>query len=155
MCALRLDEEPVLFTKREIARIQLVEAICLFLAEKYISCTTLAGAAEEIFARLLNSSGQSSIAEISIDEIEKIREETGLNVMGGRPRNEIYNLWNSARNSLKHHNKSAPEEVGLHLFNDAYMMIRRALFNAKSLDVSIHNSQEFENWLIADALKNE
>jgi hypothetical protein len=155
MCALRLDEAPVLFTKREVARIQLVEAICLFVAGKYIPCITLAGAAEEIFARLLNNVGQSSIAELSIDEIEKIREKTGLNVMGGRPKNEIYNLWNSARNSLKHHNKSASEEVELHLFNDAYMMIRRALFNAKSLGVTIQNSQDFENRLIADALKSE
>ena len=150
MNGLRLDEAPVQIAKREIARIQLVEAINLFLAEKYIPCITLAGAAEEIFARLLNQTGRSSIAEISIEHIQKIREETGLCVMGGRPKNEIFNLWNSARNALKHHNKSDDDFVLLHLFDDAYMMIRRALFNANELGVLISNQQDFENWIVSN-----
>jgi len=41
----------------------------------------------------------------------------------------------------------------LHPFNDAYMMILRALFNAKSLGAKIEKSQDFENWLIEDGLK--
>ena len=147
MSGLRL-ELPVQIEKREIAQVQLVEAINLFLTERYISCITLAGAAEEIFARLLNQAGRLSIAEISIEEIEKIREKTGLCVMGGKPANQIFNLWNSAKNSLKHHNKTDEDLVELHPFNDAYMMIRRALFNAKELDVLISNGQDFENWLI-------
>ena len=147
MSGLRL-EVPVQTNKREIARVQLVEAINLFLAEKYISCITLAGAAEEIFARLLNQTGRPSIAEISIDEIQKIREKTGLCVMHGMPANQIFNLWNSARNELKHYNKTDEDIVILHPFDDAYMMIRRALFNAKELEVIIGNQQEFENWLV-------
>ena len=135
-----LRQEPsVQIEKREIARVQLVEAINLFLAERYISCITLAGAAEEIFARLLNQAGYRSIAEISIEEIKKIREKTGLSVMEGRSANQIFNLWNSARNSLKHHNKTDENIVELHPFDDAYMMIRRALFNAKELGVLISN----------------
>lgn len=147
MSGLRLDA-PVKIDKREIARVQLVEAINLFLTEKYISCITLAGASEEIFARLLNQTGRPSITEISIDEIQKIREKTGLCVMGGRPANQIFNLWNSARNALKHHNKTDEDVVVLHPFDDAYMMIRRALFNAKELGVPIANQQDFENWLV-------
>jgi hypothetical protein len=143
-------EAPVQIAKSEIARVQLVEAINLFLAEKYIPCITLAGAAEEVFARLLNQAGRSSIAEISVEQIQKVREHTGLCVMGGRPKNEIFNLWNSARNALKHHGKSDEGTVLLHLFDDAYMMIRRALFNAKELGVAISNQQEFENWIIGN-----
>jgi hypothetical protein len=149
MSGLRL-EPPVQIEKREIAQIQLIEAINLFMAERYISCITLAGAAEEIFARLLNQVGSRSITEISVEEIEKIREKTGLCVMGGKPANQIFNLWNSARNSLKHHNKNDEEMVALHPFDDAYMMIRRALFNAKELGVPIGNDQDFENWLIVN-----
>lgn len=150
MCDYHFDEAPIQITKREIARVQLVEAINLFLEENYIPCVTLAGAAEEVFARLINQAGGTSIAEISIEEISKIREKTGLNVLGGRPKEEIYNLWNSARNSLKHHGKSKPEDVLLHPFSDAYMMIRRALFNAKELGVVIGNKQDFENWLVTN-----
>lgn len=150
MSDFHFDEAPIQIAKREIGRVQLVEAINLFLEEKFIPCITLAGAAEEVFARLVNQAGGSSIVEISMEEIAKIRETTGLNVLGGRPKNEIYNLWNSARNALKHHNKSEPEDVLLHPFSDAYMMIRRALFNANELGVVIENRQDFENWLVAN-----
>src|SRR5471032_1187853 len=153
MSSLMPDEVPVLCMKHEIAQVQLVEAINFFLAEKYIPCITLAGAAEEIFGRLLNNNGKSSIVEISAEHIEDVDKKTGLNLMGGRPKKEIFKLWNTARNSLKHHGKFEPETFEMHPFNDAYMMIRRALFNAKSLGVKIENSQDFENWLVADGLK--
>lgn len=153
MSEFHFNEVPIQTTKREIAQVQLVEAINLFLEEKFIPSITLAGAAEEVFAGLVKQAGFFSIAEISIEEITKIRETTGLNVLGGRPKNEIFNLWNSARNALKHHNKSEPEDVLLHPMTDAYMMVRRALFNAEAIDVVIGNRQDFENWRAANLKK--
>ena len=47
-------------TKQDIAILQLEDAIDLFLARKWISAVTLAGAAEEIFARLLNLGSKPS-----------------------------------------------------------------------------------------------
>ncbi len=155
MSSLRPNEAPVVYLKREIARIQLVEAINFFLAKDYIPCITLAGAAEEIFGRLLNNEGKPSIVEISAKHIEDVHDKTGVHLIGGRPKKDIFNLWNTTRNSLKHHGKAESEEVLLHPFNDAYMMIRRALFNAESLEIVIENSQDFESWLVSDALKSE
>jgi hypothetical protein len=149
MSGLRLDA-PIQFTKREIAQIQLAEAISLFLQQKYLPCVTLAGAAEEILARLANQTGNSSIAELSFQEVQRIREETGVCVMGEVDRSKVFNLWNSARNALKHHNKNGEEVVLFHPYDDAYMMIRRALFNAKEAGVPIGNEADFENFLVGE-----
>mgnify|MGYP001766917021 CR=1 FL=1 len=141
-------EEDTRITKTEIARVQLTEAISLFLAGKHLCAITLSGAAEEIFARLLNSRGEKSIVESSFHEIQSIREKTGLCVMSNRLKNEVFNEWNSARNTLKHHGKESEETISLNLFDEAYWMIRRALSNAEKLSISIDNEPEFENWVI-------
>lgn len=141
-------EEDTRITKDEIAEIQLIEAISLFLAGKYLCAVTLSGAAEEIFARLLNARGEKSIVESSFHAIHSIREKTGLCVVGNRAKNEIFNEWNAARNALKHHEKEAEELIGLNLFDEAYWMIRRALSNAKKLGISIGNELDFDNWVI-------
>jgi|SRR6266850_2494038 len=143
-------EDPVEITKSEIARVQLVEAIELFLAGKYLPGITLAGAAEEILARLLNQKGEGSIVERSIELILQLREQTGLPVMGVKPKKEIFKEWNTARNQLKHHSKPREEVVTINLFDEAYWMIRRALSNASKLGLHIENEQEFENWVITN-----
>ncbi len=134
--------------KSEIAKTQLNEAILLFLAGKFLCAITLAGAAEEIFARLLNARGEQSVVETSFQAIQKLREQIGLSVMGGRPKNEIFNEWNTARNTLKHHGKEGEEAITINLFDEAYWMIKRALANAAKLEVSIHSELDFENWVI-------
>jgi hypothetical protein len=153
MSSLRPDEVPVFYTKVQLAQIQLTEAIKYFLDENYIPCITLAGASEEILRGLLTSKGEVSITDASIKHIEIVKQETGLELMGGMTKNEIFKQWNKTRNILKHHDAHDAEGVELHPFNDAYMMIRRGLSNAKGLAIEIPNSQDFENWMIADALR--
>lgn len=141
-------EDDTQISKSDIGRTQLTEAIALFLGEKFLSAITLAGAAEEVLARLLNARGEQSVVEASFKEIQKLRESTGLAVMENRPKNEIFSQWNNARNTLKHHNERAEETVTINLFDEAYWMIKRALANASKLDISIHNESDFENWCI-------
>ena len=72
-------EDDVTLTKAEIARFQLEDAIELFLAGKRISAVTLAGAAEEIFSRLLNLQGEASTAEETWEQIDPIvAKNTGI-----------------------------------------------------------------------------
>lgn len=141
-------EDDTQITKGEIAKIQLAEAINLFLAEKYLCAITLAGAAEEVLARLLNQRGEISVVEKSFQSIQNIREKTGLSVMSGKPKNEIFNEWNYARNTLKHHGKTDDEAVTINLFDEAYWMIKRGLANAEKLKIPIKNQLDFENWII-------
>ena len=97
--------------KREIAQTQLREAIALFLDEKFLCAITLAGAAEEVLARLLNARGEQSVVEDSIEAIQRLREITGFAIMEDRPKKEIFNLWNNARNTIKHHSEKSEESV--------------------------------------------
>ena len=143
-------EEDTRISKQKIAEIQLVEAINLFLANKYLCAITLAGAAEEVFARLLNQQGEVSVVEKSFQSIQRIREKTDISVMGEKPKNEIFNEWNSARNRLKHHGKTDDEAVSINLFDEAYWMIKRGLANAEKLEIPINNQLDFENWIIVN-----
>lgn len=143
-------EDATQTSKREIAQMQLVEAIDLFLAGKYLCAITLAGAAEEILARLLNQLGEDSIVEESIQAIQHLREKTGLSIMSGKPKNEIFNEWNSARNNLKHHGKAIDETVTINFFDEAYWMIKRGLANAEKLELPINNQIDFENWIVVN-----
>lgn len=136
--------------KREIAQTQLKEAIALFLDKKFLCAITLAGAAEEVLARLLNSGGELSVVEESFKRMQELREATGLAIMENRPKKEIFNLWNNARNTLKHHNEKAEESVTINLFDEAYWMIKRALANASSLGIPISNEVDLENWCIVE-----
>jgi len=143
-------EDDTRIGKREIAQTQLKEAIALFLDEKFLCAITLAGAAEEVLARLLNAAGEQSVVEESVESIQRLRDATGLAVMEDRPKKEIFNAWNNARNTIKHHNEKSEETVTINLFDEAYWMIKRALANASKLSVPISNEVDFENWCIVE-----
>lgn len=134
--------------KSDVARLQLEDAIDLFLINKRLSSITLAGAAEEIFARLLKQRGERSVVEESFRVVQEIREKTGFVAMGGRKKSEIFKEWNGARNTLKHHDETDDDTVTINLFDEAYMMIQRALANADKLGVNLRNRHEYENWLV-------
>ena len=135
-------------SKSEVARTQLAEAINLFLAGKYLCAITLAGAAEEVLARLLNQQGKISVVEESFQALQHIREEVGLFAMSGKPKNKIFNEWNFARNMLKHHSKTDDEFVVINLFDEAYWMIKRSLANAEKLKIPINNQLDFDSWIV-------
>ena len=141
-------EDDVRITKSEIAQVQLVQAIELFVAKKFLPSITLAGAAEEIFARLLSLRGDTPVIEQSYKEIQRIKEVTGLSAMGDKPKNQIFNEWNSAKNNLKHHNESDGDFILLNVFDEAYWMIKRALANSEKLGVRIQNETDFDNWIV-------
>lgn len=143
-------EPDTILSKSEIAQSQLEEAITLFLMGKYVCAITLAGAAEGIFAGLLNQKGNPSVVERSFDAIQGIRDRTGRPVMGDKKNTEIFNEWNDTRNKLKHHGKNENETVKLNLFDEAYWMLRRCISNADMLDISIHNRDDFENWIVVN-----
>lgn len=140
-------EEDVQIAKSEIARVQLERAIALFLEGDYVCSITLAGAAEAVYAGILEDAELPSAVEDSVAAIQSIRE-AGHSAMGGEPKNRIFNGWNAARNDLKHHGKGKAAIIAINLFDEAYWLIRRALANAQKLGAPITNSQDFENWII-------
>lgn len=141
-------EEDLTLTKKEIARLQLEDAIELFIARKWISAVTLAGAAEEIFARLLNLRGEPSAAEETWTHIEEIRAETGLPYAGNRTKKEAFREWNEMKNALKHHSSTDQDPLTFSAFDTAFEMITRANLNGERLGVNARNRQEFDNWCI-------
>lgn len=136
------------FHRADIATIQLVKAIELFVIEQFIPSITLAGAADEIFGKLLQDRGEVPVLEESFTAIQKLRDAAGLNVMEGKPKKEVIAGWNKARNNLKHH--SDEEFVVFNACDEAYWMIRRALENARKLKVAVSNDNDFESWVVTN-----
>lgn len=98
--------------------------------------------------KLLHRKDELSAIKESTKVIENIRRETGLPLMGGKPEKEIIDGWNATRNSLKHLVGPEDEPITVNLCDEAYWMIRRALENAKRLQLTIPNEHEFENWVV-------
>ena len=137
------------FSRSDIAKIQLVKAIELFITEQFIPSITLAGAAEEIFGKLLYRQGQNPILEKSYEEIQRIREATNRqDILGAKNKKETIEAWNKARNNLKHHGHTDEEFVVFNGCDEAYWIIKRALDNASRLGVKVPNKSEFENWVV-------
>jgi hypothetical protein len=143
-------ENDTRISKREIATLQLCEAIALFLIGRYVCAITLAGAAEAVLAGLLAQRGELSVTEDSTAAIQTLRGNTGLAAGGKKKRNELFNDWNAAKNRLKHHNKDEEETLILNLFDEAYWMIKRAAVNAEKLKIQIKNRVDFENWIVVN-----
>ena len=142
-------KETQLIEKSEVALQQLNDSLRLFVTERFISSLTLAGAAEEIFARLVESRGNKPATEISIELLKSFGKTLGLEQgIENKPKKEFYQYWNRDRNIVKHHNKNESETIEISDCDAAYWMIRRALANAKKLEIDVEMKQEFENWVI-------
>lgn len=70
--------------------------------------------------------------------------------MGNKSAKEMIDSWNAARNSLKHLVGPEDEPITLNFCDEAYWMIKRALENAKRLQLKISNEQDFENWVVVN-----
>lgn len=140
-------EDDTTLTKCEVAQIQLVEAISLFIARRFIPAVTLAGSAEEILGNLLVRRSELPVIKESTKAIEVLRQRTGL-AMGMKSEKEMIDGWNATRNSMKHLGNLEDDPITFNLCDEAYWMIRRALANAQKLQVSISNAQDYENWVI-------
>ena len=141
-------EPDLLLAKAEIARLQLEDSIELFLIQKWTSATTLAGAAEGIFARLLTLQGELSAAEETWEHIEEVRAATELPYAGTRTKRDAFREWNEKRNALKHHNERDQDPLTFNPFDDAFEMIGRANLNGDRLGVVARNREDYENWCI-------
>lgn len=143
-------EENTTLLRSEVAQVQLVSAIELFVEGRFLPALTLAGAAEEVLGKLLTRRSILPVVKESVQAIKDLRERTGLAVMGNRSESELISHWNTARNSAKHLNQADDETLTLNLCDEAYWMIRRALENAERLGVLVPNKVDFENWVIVN-----
>lgn len=134
--------------KATLAKMQLEDAIDLFLMKKRISAITLAGAADSIFAGLLEQRGEESVAKEVWGNIVEIRKKTGLVYAGDRTEKDAFVEWNNSRNRLKHHDGKEGDTLTLNVFDEAYLSIQRANRDGDKLGVVAKNRQEYENWLV-------
>jgi len=113
----------------EVAVIQMNRAIMLYIHEKdYISSITLAGAAEEIFSRVLEEKGIATIYETVKESTNRYREEFGRREYSKKQ----YNLsMNKTRNLLKHRSESGYISSCFRM--EAMRMLYRAISNYKRL----------------------
>lgn len=141
-------EPETTLSKLQVAHIQLNDAIDLFVQQHFLSSLTLAGAAEEIFGKILGTHGQRSAIDESLFFIDQIRTEKGIKIGGNQTNSQLKKGWNKVRNNVKHHNVDDGQEITVNLCDEAYWMIRRALENAVKLGQKIDASQDFERWII-------
>ena len=142
-------EQDLTLTKQDIARLQLEDAIDLFLARKWISAVTLAGAAAEIFKDLLKLQGEPSVVDETWRHIEEVRAATGLPYAGSRTKKEeAIHDWNETRNTLKHHGSKDQDPLTFSAFDAAFEMINRANIDGECLGVCAENRQDYENWCV-------
>ena len=110
----------MVISKLDAARIQLDSAIDHFFQGDHVCAVTLAGAAEDIFAGLLNAAGQQSAFEFLHDWYQKTYNKT---VSKGDFSQQIANL---GRNWLKHANDDTHTKFDI-TERDSIMMLMRAL----------------------------
>lgn len=135
-------------SKATLAKMQLEDAIDLFLADKRVSAITLAGAADSIFTGLLKQQDDEPVAKEVWRNIVEVRERTGLAYAGDRTEKDAFNEWNNSRNRLKHHDGEEGDTLILNVFDEAYLSIQRANSDGDKLGVVAKNRQEYEAWLI-------
>lgn len=141
------EEEDSGIGKVTLAKMQLEDAIDLFLAGKRISAITLAGASDGIFAGLLEQRGEESVVKKVWRNIVEIREKN-LAYAGNRSEKDAFIEWNSSRNRLKHHGSKEGDTLILNVFDEAYLSIQRANNDGDKLGVVAKNRQEYESWLV-------
>jgi len=127
-----IDQFPI-YTKQELAEIQLNRAITLLLDEKDIVCAiTLAGAAEEILGKLLERRGGTHALKEFTDDCVSIGKQMGENWSA----KSFADMVNNFRNELKH--IASGSEVILPI-EAAHEIIHRAAENLRRL--SDHQSE--------------
>ena len=118
-----------LLSALEIAEQQLLGALQMWHAEDYISCVTLAGAAEEILGKRMRKLG----LEPSFDNIKEavVRLARHLGESSPDVDKTVADLLNQTRNELKHY--AGDEKLEFDLRADAEEMLERAISNYTGL----------------------
>lgn len=126
--------------REDLALQQLETALRLFFeGSDFASVVTLAGAADEVFGKLLFAAGKENSLESLKKAVAAIHER-----LYGEPGNptEIANRANLAKNSLKHWDIGQPLIVKLDLRQEAKDMLFRAIDNYWMLKETLSPAME-------------
>lgn len=130
--------------KINLAKEQLEDAIELLLNGRYISCLTLAGAAEAIFTTLAEEkTGKNPfnlIHEIiNYDLVAEGRQQVS--------RGKFRKVRNRARNLVKHHDVGDEESVHINRRGQAEVALGQAMISADMLEVKYKHKRKYNAWL--------
>lgn len=132
-------------TKMALAREQLEDGIALFLSGRHVSALTLLGAAEEVFARIIEERTGAHPLEQDWLRANRIRSLLGNPHIS---KQEIFRIHNAGRNLVKHHTPGDPVRVTHERFAEAFMMIQRAIGCADGLRIRYRGKKEYRRWYI-------
>ena len=124
----------------DLALKQLETALRLFFeGEDFASVITLAGAADEIFGKLLASAGRDNSLEVLKKAVAAIHQKLYGEAIDP---SEIASRANRARNSIKHWDIGQPLIVKLDLAQEAKDMLFRAVDNYWALKETLTPAME-------------
>jgi hypothetical protein len=130
--------------KINLAKEQLEDAIDMLVNGRYISCLTLAGAAEEVFTALAD-------AKLGKNPFNLIHELINYDLVAEGhqqiSRGKFRKVRNSARNSVKHHDQGDDESVHLNRCGQAVATLGQAMISADMLEVKYKNKRKYNAWL--------
>ena len=133
-----MSEQP--YHKQTIGLMQIETALKLYFeGQDYFSAITLAGAAEEIFGKLLSTRG----IENSLESITAASTAIHQKLFGSPvARKDIADRANRARNALKHVELNESQMVSLDPKEEAKDMLQRAVDNYWLLEQSLTPAME-------------
>jgi hypothetical protein len=128
------------YYRNELALSQLEAALSLYFGgNNYAAVITLAGAADEVFGKLLSSAGKES----SIESLKRAVGEIHERLYGeSTPPKQIAERANRAKNSLKHWDEGDPILVKFDLGQEAKDMLYRAIDNYWILEQKLTPAME-------------
>lgn len=128
------------YYRNDLALSQLETALRLFFAgDDYAAVVTLAGAADEVFGKLLTAAGKESSLESLKRAVNAIHER-----LYGEPTppKQITDRANHAKNTLKHWDEGDPILVKFDLEQEAKDMLFRAIDNYWLLEEKLSPAME-------------
>jgi hypothetical protein len=128
------------YYRSDLALSQLETALRLYFEGKdYASVVTLAGAADEVFGKLLTAAGKES----SLETLKKAACAIHERLYGEpTPPKQIADWANRARNNLKHWDEGDPMLVKFDLQQEAKDMLFRAIDNYWLLEENLSAAME-------------
>ncbi len=130
--------------KINLAREQLEDAIDMLVNGRYISCLTLAGAAEEVFTALAD-------AKLGKNPFNLIHELINYDLVAQGhkqiSRGKFRKVRNGARNLVKHHDQGDNESVHINRREQAVATLGQAMISADMLEVKYKNKRKYNAWL--------
>lgn len=130
--------------KINLAKEQLEDAIDMLVNGRYISCLTLAGAAEEVFTAFASTKLDKNPFNLIHELINYDLAAEGQQQIS---RGKFRKVRNSARNLVKHHDQGNDESMHLDRRGQALATLRQAIISAEVLEVKYKNKRKYNAWL--------